>query len=682
MRTMTFLLAGALLALAVPSQAQAQAETRAATGMTLEQIAKLRSVGQAEISPDGAHVAYAVNVPRALATEDDGPAWTELHLADRNGASRAFISGKVNVGGLAWTPDGQGIAYLAKREGDEARALYRIARDGGESRLLAKLKTDIRGFSLSPDGRRVALLAQEPESEELKAQKKKGFTQKVYEEDWAAVGLWIVDLGEEKAEPRRVPVQGSVQSVAWSPAGDRLALLVAPRQLTDDTLVFTRVRIVAPDGKQLGSVDNPGKVGNLAWSTDGAHLAFISAEDKHDAQQGRLMVTGKDGGAFRDVLPGLLGHVIDARWRDGKRLVFVSHEGVEARLGEVNADGSGQRTLLAAGGPIWTALSLTRGGDAALVGSTPRHPGEAFALPAGGKAARKLSDSNPWLAGVAIARQDVIRYKARDGLEIEGLLIHPLQRRGDARVPLVVVVHGGPEAHYSNGWLNTYAQPGQVLAAEGFATFLPNYRSSTGRGVAFSKLGFGKPGMGEFDDVVDGVDHLIATGLADKDKVGITGGSYGGYASAWGATYYSERFAAAVTFVGISDQASLVTTGDIPWEQQLVHMGKWPWEDPEMFRQQSPITHAQKSRTPTLILHGEADPRVPPMQSYMLYRYLKLAGKAPVRLVLYPGEGHGNQRAASRWDYSLRLMQWMKHYLTGPGGEPPAYPVDYALPKK
>ena len=224
------------------------------------------------------------------------------------------------------------------------------------------------------------------------------------------------------------------------------------------------------------------------------------------------------------------------------------------------------------------------------------------------------------------------------------------------------------------------SQPAQVAAAQGFASFFPNYRSSTGRGVAFSKLGQGRPGMEEFDDIVDGVDHLVETGLVNRDRVGITGGSYGGYASAWGATYYSERFAASVMFVGISDQASLVTTGDIPYEQYNVHMQTWPWESPEMYRQQSPITHARKSRTPTLILHGEADPRVPVMQSYMMYRYLQLAGQAPVRLVLYPGEGHGNSRGASRYDYSLRLMQWMTHYLTGPGGEPPAYEIEYALP--
>jgi len=664
-----------LLALAVPALA-------AGGGLTLEQIAKIRSVTQASISPDGRHVAHVLSVPRAIGVDDDGAAWAELHVASREGASRGFVTGKVNVSGVAWLPDSRSLAYLAKRQGDETRVLYRLPVDGGESVAIARLKSDITAFSLSPDGRRVALLAGEPESDELKALKKQGFSQKVYEEDWRPVQLWIADVGNDKAEPRRIALEGSVQSVQWSPAGDRLGLLVARRQLTDDTLVFTRLHIVSPEGRVLGKVGNPGKIGRLSWSPDGAHLAFVSAEDEHDAQQGRLFVVGKDGGAWRDLLPELAGHVIDVDWRDARTLQFISHEGVQARVGEVGVDGAGQRTLLPAEGPVWTGFSRSDAGDLALVGSTPTHPPEAFLLAAGATEPKKLTDSNPWLKDVRLAKQEVVRYKARDGLEIEGLLVHPLERRGSARVPLITVVHGGPESHYSNGWLTAYAQPVQHAAAEGYASFLPNYRSSTGRGVEFAKKGFGRPGMEEFDDVVDGVDHLVAIGLVDESKVGITGGSYGGYASAWGATYYSDRFAASVMFVGISDQASLVTTGDIPWEQYLVHWGKWPWEDPDLFRQTSPITHVRKSKTPTLILHGEADPRVPPMQSYMLYRYLKLAGQAPVRLVLYPGEGHGNQRAASRYDYSLRLMQWMDHYLLGKGGGPPAYQIDYALPGK
>jgi dipeptidyl aminopeptidase/acylaminoacyl peptidase len=129
-------------------------------------------------------------------------------------------------------------------------------------------------------------------------------------------------------------------------------------------------------------------------------------------------------------------------------------------------------------------------------------------------------------------------------------------------------------------------------------------------------------------------------------------------------------------FVGISDKISMLGTSDIPVELYQVHYLTWPWEDWDLYRNASPIFHAHNSRTPTLILHGDADPRVDRSQSMIMYRYLKLAGKAPVRLVLYPGEGHGNQRAASRWDYSLRMMRWMDHYLAGPGGEPPDHPVD------
>ena len=650
-------------------------------GMTLEQVARTQAVMRAAISPDGSGIAYVLSVPRRPGVDPDGRAHTELHVVDPAGNSRGFVTGETTVGAIDWFPDGRHIAFLARRDGKRTTGLYRIPLDGGEARRVAGLEANVTGFSLSPDGRQAALLSQDQEDDDTQALRDKGFSQKVYEEDWRPVGLWIADLGDAGAAPRRVPVEGSVQSVYWSPAGDRLALVVTPRQLTDDTLVFARVRIVDLQGRELGRVDNPGKLGELAWSPDGAHLAIISAADENDPREGRLTVVGSAGGQQRDLLPELQGHVWSVAWQNPSTLLYVSHEGVQTRLGAVGVDGGGDRTVLSAQGPVWNSISAAAGGGVALVGHSPGHPPEVFHLAVGQDQAQRLTDSNPWLADVRLARQEVVRYSARDGLEIEGVLVHPLERRGDERVPLILVVHGGPESHYSNGWLTGYSQPAQHAAARGFASFFPNYRASTGRGVEFSKLDYGRPGMEQFDDLVDGVDHLVEAGLVDRDRVGITGGSYGGYASAWGATWYSERFAASVMFVGISDQASLVTSGDIPWEQYLVHMGTWPWEDPEMFRQASPVTHAHKSRTPTLILHGEDDPRVPVGQSYMMYRYLKLAGQAPVRLVLYPGEGHGNARAASRWDYSLRLMRWMEHYLQGPGGDPPPYRLDYRLPE-
>jgi dipeptidyl aminopeptidase/acylaminoacyl peptidase len=209
-----------------------------------------------------------------------------------------------------------------------------------------------------------------------------------------------------------------------------------------------------------------------------------------------------------------------------------------------------------------------------------------------------------------------------------------------------------------------------------------NYRGSTGRGVAFSKLSQGDAAGKEFDDLIDGVDHLVAMGLVDKDKVGVTGGSYGGYATAWCATRFTERFKAGVMFVGISDKISKNGTTDIPDEEFQVHALKRPWDDWQHLLERSPIYYAGDCKTPLLILHGKDDPRVNPGQSRELYRHLKLRGQAPVRLVFYPGEGHGNRKAASRLDYNLRQMQWLERYLVGPGGEMPPFELDYADPAK
>lgn len=673
-RSLSMLLLGVLLSpAATPAFARA-AETQ---GMTLQQIATTRAVTDVSAQPQGSSIAYTLAVPRTPGVGKDGPAWNELHVIDAAGKSRPYLSGEVNIAAPAWAPDG-GIAFLMKGDRDETRRLYRIPLDGGGAMPLHALDTDIRGFSFSPDGRRVALVALESEDARLKPLRDKGFDARVVEEGERASRLWIAQLGNDAPRTEKIDIAGSVQSALWSPAGDRIALVVAPHQRVDDGLVFARVRIVAADGRELGRVENPGKLGQLAWSPDGAHLAIISAQDETDPREGRLTVVGRDGGVQRDLLPELPGHVWNIVWRDADTLAFISNEGTATRIGEVDLDGT-HRTLLNLPAPVFTALSLARDGSVALVGSTPSHPSEVFRLAPGAAAPQRLTDSNPWLADVTLGKQEVIRYRARDGLEIEGILVHPLERRRNARVPLILVVHGGPEAHYSNGWVSHYAQPAQAAAARGFATFLPNYRASTGRGVAYSKLNHGRPAKEEFDDLVDGVNHLVQIGLVDRAKVGITGGSYGGYASAWGATYYSEHFAAAVMFVGISDKIGLLGTSDIPNEFHKVHYQVWPWENWQFYVEASPIHYVARNRTPTLILHGDADPRVDPTQSRTMYRYLKLAGNAPVRLVLYPGEGHGNARAASRWDYSLRLMQWMEHYLQGPGGEPPAHALDYAL---
>ncbi len=671
--------AAALALLATPAGAQ---DT---PGLTVQDVARTRSVGSALISPDGKLIAYTLNVPRDITTEDDGPQWTELHLIGSDGSSRAFVSGQVNVGGVQWAGDSTRISFLTKREKDEAGALYVIDVTGGEAQKVFEFDGGIGSYTWRPGGMEIAFISAGPEPEERKKQKEKGFSQEIYEEDRLAPALWIAEVGDDAAEPRKLELPGFPSDPSWSPDGGRLAVALAPTPHIDDSYMRRKFHIVSADsGSVAAKFDTPGKIGSLTWSPDGTQIALIASETLHDPSPGRLYLAPAAGGALDELLPGLLGHVRSAVWSSDTTIDFLADKDVSTHLGEIDLAADrveGQRKIRwqATSPAIVGSISISEDGAAhALVADSPAHTSEVFGC---GRdlAPRRLTVSNPWLTDVRLARQEVVEYVARDGLALQGILIRPLDEQPETRYPLVVVVHGGPESHYRNGWVTWYASGGQALAAKGYAVFYPNYRASTGRGVEFSMLDHGDMAGKEFDDLVDGVDHLVKSGLVDRKKVGVTGGSYGGYASAWCATALTEHFAASVMSVGLSDQVSFAGTTDIPNEMVLVHYRVRPWEDWDLYRERSPIYHTPTARTPILILHGKEDTRVHPSQSLELYRYLKVLGKTPVRLVLYPGEGHGNRRAASRLDYSLRLFRWMDHYLKGPGGDPPPYELDYGM---
>lgn len=676
-------------------------------------VARLKSVGSARLSPFGTRAAYLLSIPRKPLKDDDGRPWSELHVVDTSGASRPYIIGKVNISSIDWTPDGQYVSFITKRGDDKESALYIIPIDGGEARRVLSHDAGVGSYSWHPDGRRVAFVAGEKKPKKRKEREDKGFNAEIYEEDWRPRKVWIAEIAdmtdpwEEPADdkakddnengdaadekpaetaatqpagkPRALDLPGSAADVKWSPDGKLLAVTLAPTPLIDDSYMNQKLHVIdVASGGVVARIDTPGKLGSFEWSNDSKRLAIIAAADRNDPAEGRLIVASASDGSYRDLLPDFEGHVSSIAWQDAETVMYLADERVTTSFGKVRADGSERKTLVPAGKHVLSGLSLSRDGmSAVMLCNSPAHPPEVFAMKHGDDGPRRLTDSNPWLSGLRFAAQEVVTYKARDGLEIDGILFRPLDEQPGKRYPLILCVHGGPEAHEANGWLTNYSRPGQVAAARGFAVFYPNYRGSTGRGVAFSKTGQKDMGGKEFEDLVDAVDHLVATGLVDGTKVGVTGGSYGGYASAWCATALTERFAASVMFVGISDQVSKFGTTDIPQEMYLVHERQYPWDDWTKFQQRSPVYHAPKARTPILILHGKDDPRVHPSQSMQMYRYLKTLGEVPVRLVMYPGEGHGNRKAASRLDYNMRMMQWFEHYLTGPGGAPPAWELDY-----
>jgi dipeptidyl aminopeptidase/acylaminoacyl peptidase len=657
-----------------------------ARGLTPWDVAKIRSVGTASIAPDGSSVAYTLIVPRTPMVDDNGADWVELHVYDvKSGSSRPFVTGSVNVSAVKWTPDGSHIAFLAKRGGDEKTALYVIPVAGGEARRLVKHTEDIAGYDFNDAGTRVVFLAKPGKTDREKELEKQGFDMEFYEENVKNNALHVADVdlrdhrGSGEVETRVVELEGHPANVAYRPGHEHVLVSLAADSRIDLEYMFRQYVVVdLATGAIAARIETEGKLGDAAWSPDGQHVALIGSADIHDPKEGRLLVAPATGGAPRELLPDFMGHVEGIAWSDARTVVYLADVNVHTELGSIGLNGGKPKLLIGQGQPVIAGFDLSADGKQLVVtGDSPEYPRELF-VGRTGRTPSRVTDSNPWLADITLGAQNVHTWNARDGLELEGILITPLDYQHGKRYPLIVSVHGGPEAHERNGWKTAYSRPGQFMAAQGYFVWYPNYRGSTGRGVAFTLTSQGDPGGAEFDDIVDGIDDLIAMGLVDGEKVGITGGSYGGYASAWGATRHSDRYAAAVMFVGISEQYSKFGTTDIPRESQLVHQNpRKVYTDWQFFLERSPIYHAEGSKTPLLILHGKDDPRVHPTQSMTMYRYFEHMADAPVRLVWYPGEGHGNRKAAGKLDYSLRLMRWMNHFILEGGTEKPPVEIDY-----
>ncbi|HSJ05956.1 MAG TPA: S9 family peptidase [Longimicrobiales bacterium] len=652
-------------------------------GLTPLQIAQIETVGAVAISPDGRYIAFTRAVP-ADPLQANATNAMHLYVHDRqSGDTRALVTGG-SVAAVAFRPARGTVTFLATAEEGVPRSLYEVPVAGGTPARVWGFERPILAYAWAPDGARLAVMANEAVQQPATPLP---YRPEFYEENLPQRGGYVVDVTSGEA-PRPVRHTGSYHMMVWSPRGDRIAVSVAPTPMIDDFYMAQSVKVVdAATLEVVADIDNAGKVGEIEWSPDGQRLALRAGHDIHDPIDGRIMVVAATGGTPRNILPDFEGKFEDIAWTGANEIHFIASEGVRSVYGRIRPDGTRLERLVAADEMALTSFDRASGGRAAFVASTPRHPPELYVLESGQRSPVRVTESNAWLANIAMGEQRVVRYQPRDGrYELEGMLILPVGHTEGARVPLITVVHGGPEAHYLNGWLTNYSMPGQLAAGRGYAVFYPNYRGSTGRGIEFAMSSQGDAAGAEFDDIVDGVDHLIRTGVADSARVGVTGGSYGGFATAWMSTYYSERFAAGVMFVGISNNLSKWGTSDIPNELYLVHSRQWYHDNWQKYLERSPIYHVDRARTPLLIMHGANDTRVHPAQSLELYRHLVVRRPdVPVRLILYPGEGHGNTRSASRFDYTLRMIGWFDAYLQGDGQKPeldlrlPAMPVSEEL---
>lgn len=626
--------------------------------LTSEMVAKIENVTQVAVSDDGKNTTYVLSTP-ADPFQENKAAESHLYL-HRENASIPFYT-RASVRSVAFRPAHSTLTFISSHPDNSKSVLYEIAMDGGEASVLYEFDRSISSYSWHPDGKSLLFTATD---EAEKSESKMPYSARVYEENQPLTSGYIVVPGT-KVKAEKINVEGSMIQSEWSPDGNQIAVSVSPTAGIDDYYMFQKVRIVdVNSGKVTAEINNEGKLGQIEWSPDGSQIALKAASDINDPIDGRILLVSANGGNPRLIDADFEGKYEEIRWSSADQIHFLASEGTSSVVGTINPS-NGQKKILFRGDDYDVRdVAFDEEGRIAFVASTPSHPYELFELSSSGQT-KRLTHHNPWLDDVTLGKQEVIVYKSRDGeYNIQGILIHPVEGSGNQPAPTITVVHGGPESHYLNGWMTSYSSPGQMAAGKGYAVFYPNYRGSTGRGIDFAYSSQGDLGGAEFDDVVDGVDYLIEEGIADKDRIGVTGGSYGGYATAWMSTYYSDRFAAGVMFVGVSDNLSKWGTSDIPEELYLVHARSRIWEDWDGYLKRSPIYYVDRSQTPLLIMHGEEDTRVYPGQSLEMYRHLKVRKpEVPVRLVWYPGEGHGNRNSTARYDYSVRMMRWFDTYL-------------------
>ncbi len=634
--------------------------------LTPEDVVNLRFVRSVAISPDGQRVAYTLRVPRS-ATDAPGGDFNELWVVNpRTGENRPFIQKPASVGNVQWSPDGQFIYFLMQRPAVDAhRQVYRIAISGGEAELVTRTPRNIGAFRLSPDGQRIAFTMHSPLPDSIAVQRKKGFDHQIEDTWYTWNQLFVWDIANQSYE---LVVEDTlhVLEFEWTSDGKHLVFRAAYRPFTDDSYMFTdNFWVNLQDGKVAQVWDTEGKLHLARLSPDGQYWAWLGATELKDPYAGSLFLLKQGNSAPRNLLEDFPGTAVWFQWINEQTIALVTIENTRTYLYTVSIP-SGKMKRIKMPKVIFRSLSLdARSRYIAFAGNVAKHPTEVF-WGRWGKLARRVTNHNPHLDAMPFGRQETIAWKGPDNLTIYGVLVYPVGYQQGKRYPLQVQVHGGPESASLDGWNTYYSSWVQMLAQRGFFVLLPNYRGSIGRGVAFS-MGDHWDMMGkEFQDILAGIDTLIARGMVDPERVAIGGGSYGGYTSAWAATRYSNRFKAAIVFAGISNQISKIGTTDTPAENAIVHWSKWPYEDLDFVWDRSPLKYARGSTTATLIAHGERDLRVPASQARELYRALKYYG-APVELVMYPREPHGLREWAHQLDFCRRGLNWYMKYVSGNG---------------
>ena len=610
----------------------------------------LRVPSDVQLAPDGSMVAFCVSPVGHRQTDPTSTIY--VAPVDGSTAPRAVTGSEHNNVAPRWSPDGTTLAFLSDRVKRGEAQLHRVAATGGEAVRLTELLGGVASPSWRPDGkaigftarRRALAMEDEPKSDV-----------KVWSEQWRPHAVATVPA--YGGMPRVLgPAAGHVWAFAFSPDGTEIVAAIAPSEdlaASHGNVRLLRWRVDGTGGERelLQLAGGPSQV---QWSADGARIVVVGAQLPEPSHH-RVFLIDATEGSVQTLDEGETTPTW-AAFQDNA-LVVNRVVGQVSQLDRTPLQ-STQYSVLDTPPGGWIDAVSVAGKTIAFTCAFADRAAEVYAMQ-GGQSARCLTDLNPQLADVTLAPMEQISWQAPDGLRIEGWLLLPPERTGNAPLPLIVQIHGGPAGVSSPRSGMGAHNWGQALAARGYAVLLPNPRGSTGRGGEFTRSNRYDFGGGDYADIMAGVDHLIAQGIADPDRLGVCGWSYGGFMTAW-VVGQTTRFKAAVAGAPPTNWVSKIGTTDIgpanAWNIGLVH------QEPDQVWERSPIRYVGKVTTPTLLVGGDADKRVPITQAQEFHWGLKGAG-VETELVIYPRQKHGFHERAHQLDLAQRVCDWFARFI-------------------
>ncbi len=639
--------------------------------MTFEDALTLSNLSQAQLSPDGRHVAYVVESINLSGNTTDTDVW--VAPADGSGARRLTTSPKKDRS-PRWSPDGQRLAFISEREG--APQLFLLSPFGGEAEQLTTAKSGVIDFRWAPDGRRIAFVSPQAPTEEEEKRVKGGDDAVTVDLNLKHTRLWLITVATKEAR-ELVAREFDVLDPQWSPDGSRIAFQSVPSTRADDNHRSDIWVVDVASGAPKRITENQGADNAPRWSPDGGTIAFLTRSATAPMiSQTQLAVIPAQGGAPRTLNTGaFLYQPGSPTWSaDGKTLWFTAGTGTTSQLFSLPITGGTPRQVTTFEGTMggffgFEGVSFsTDGSRFASINSTLTQAPEVAVFESANPATpRIVSAHNGQVAQWSLGQSEVMRWKSADGLEVEGILVYPVGYERGKKYPMMTVVHGGPSGvwmqMFSSSW---YDNSAHVWAGKGWAVFYPNPRGSSGYGDKFMLANVKDWGGGDYRDIQTGIDELVRRGVADPERLAQSGWSYGGYMTAWTLTQ-TNRFKAVMVGAGLTNMFSMYSTNDLQTLLESYFQGE-PWDVKQQYERASAMTYIKNAKTPTLILHGQVDTRVPVGQAQELYMGLK-KNDVPVELVFFPREPHGLQEPRHMVDKLQREYAFFARYVLGEGAK-------------